>query len=450
MQNFKMLSVKFMSKQAEGILVMSQDLADYLEIVEDEYLKLHVGQLLEKLKITVDKSSKNHNTIYLNPQLARALYLQNGWKYGYRGNREEIFIGPVVGIMLEESGQRDKPFGGQSFFVKQLLTSGRAMGELCFAFSPFRINWSRKTVQGYSYGERGWSKGTFPVPDVVYPRGKGYSPQKMSIRRRLETMGAVFFNPGLIGKWQTHRILSQKSELLSYIPDTRLVKDFAQVDRMIKKYQAVYLKPVTGSQGKNIVRVHKTKDSQNYQYQYQMNNQSYRGSAHNLAQLRSYLRPVMGNKTYIAQKQINLLQSEGNLVDVRILVQKDDTGSWKVTGMACRVGRKGSITSNISGGGSGRHLETVLKSKFPDEEQRIQICKELQYLALEAAKTLEESIGSSGEMGVDIGIDKNGHIWFIEANLRPARQIFSLIGEKETRKLSVDRPMLYSRYLSGF
>ncbi|MDD2619577.1 MAG: YheC/YheD family protein [Syntrophomonadaceae bacterium] len=450
MQNFKMLIVKSVPKQEKDLISISKDLADYLEINEYESLKLNVGKLTKSLKINIEKSSKNKNTISLNSQAARSLYLSNGRKYGFRGNKDAIRIGPVVGIMIEESKQINKPFGGQSFFVKQLLASGRSFGELCFAFSPFRINWSQKTVQGYFYGEKGWSKATFPIPDVIYMRGKGYYPVQMEIRRRLEGMGVAFFNPALIGKWQTHRILTQKPELLPYIPDTRLIKDFAMVDRMIKKYQAVYLKPVTGSQGKNIVRVHKNKESTNYQYQYQMNNQSYHGSAQNLAQLRSCLRPVMGKKTYIIQKQINLLKSEGNLVDVRILVQKDCTGCWGVTGMACRVGRKGSITSNISAGGSGRHLQSVLQSKFPDEKQQNQITNDLEFVALEAAKTLEESIGPSGEMGIDIGIDKNGHIWFIEANLRPARQVFSLIGEQQTRKLSVERPMLYSRFLAGF
>ena len=42
--------------------------------------------------------------------------------------------------------------------------------------------------------------------------------------------------------------------------------------------------------------------------------------------------------------------------------------------------------------------------------------------ALEAARTLENSIDRLGEMGVDIGVDRDGHIWFIEANLKPGRQ----------------------------
>ena len=53
-------------------------------------------------------------------------------------------------------------------------------------------------------------------------------------------------------------------------------------------------------------------------------------------------------------------------------------------------------------------------------------------------------------MGVDIGIDKSGEIWFIETNLRPARHVFLLIGEQDTRLRSVEMPMLYLRYLAGF
>lgn len=101
-------------------------------------------------------------------------------------------------------------------------------------------------------------------------------------------------------------------------------------------------------------------------------------------------------------------------------------------------------------GAADKKLETTLREKFPDKEKQQEIIEKLRFVAVEACRTLEGSIGSSGEMGVDIGIDKGGQVWFIEANLRPARQVFTLIGEKKTRMLSVMRPMLYCRYLAGF
>ncbi|MEN6351520.1 MAG: YheC/YheD family protein [Syntrophomonas sp.] len=450
MHEFKMLLVKTNTKQGNDILVISSNLVNELELKENQNISLRVGQLQKTFSLKIEKTTRNNNSIHLSSHVARTLLLHAERRYGYFYTDGDLRIGPVVGVMAELSNQTGRPFGGQSFFIKQLMTSGYSIGQLCFGFSPFGINWKSKTIQGYTYGERGWIKSVFPIPDVVYPRQQGYSNIKLQIRRRLEAMGVKFLNPALIGKWQTYRIIRGNPQLIPYIPDTKLINSFQEVDGMIKKYHAIYLKPVTGSMGRNIVRVVKKRNSPVYQYQYQMNDQSFSGSASNLAQLRASLRPVMGNRTYIAQKQINLLRSDGNIVDVRIMVQKDHTGLWSITGMACRVGRSGSITSNISRGGSGRKLESVLKSKFEDEEQRNNIVEEIKFLALESAKCLEKSIGPSGEMGVDIGIDKDGHIWFIEANLRPARQVFTLIGEKQTRMLSVGKPMLYSRYLAGF
>jgi len=200
-----------------------------------------------------------------------------------------------------------------------------------------------------------------------------------------------------------------------------------------------YLKPVTGSQGRNIIKITRKKGA-GYEYQYLLNNQVHRGRAASLQQLRQHLRRVMGNRSYIVQKQINLIRTGGNILDVRVMVQKDNQGQWGITGMAVRVGRHGAITSNISSGGYGRRVRGVLERKFSSREQVDEIISQIEQVALKAASTLEQGIGSAGEMGIDIGIDSQGKVWFIEANLRPARQVFTLIGDKRTRIKSVQTP----------
>jgi len=450
MNEFMLVTVISNSRLNNNVLLISKDMAVFLGLETNRTVQFFVGQYQRTLELNISNSEKNKQSITLNPVLIKRLYLRSGWKYGIRSNDDEIHIGPVVGIMAEVFNETDKPFGGQSFFIQQLLVTGRRLGEMCFAFSPYSINWNKNTIHGYSYGKNGWSRVLFPIPDVIYPREKAYSPSKLRIRKRLATKGAKFINPPLIGKWETYQRLIQNPNLVPFLPDTRLIKSFRQLDSMINKYRAVYLKPVSGSQGKNIIKVVKKKSSSTYQYQYQMNNQLHRGSTSSITKLRSSLKRVMGNRRYIIQKQINLIRSKGNILDVRILVQKDSSGEWGVTGMACRVGKNGSITSNISSGGSGRKLESVLQGSFSDEAQRADILENIKFVAIEAAKTLEESIGQAGEMGIDIGIDKNGQIWFIEANLRPARQVFTLIGEKQIRQKSVEKPMLYAKYLAEF
>lgn len=450
MDDFPQIKLKSNPRLDTDTVSISADLFSLLNLDNDKSINFFVGQQQKKLNISILNYENIKNTVILNPSLIRQFYLHANQKYGIAVKNSEIRLGPVVGIMAEVFNEKDKQFGGQTFFIKQLLTCGRKLGEICFAFSPFSIDWKRKKIYGYIYGKKGWVKSGFPMPDVVYLRGKAYSLTNSRTRRKIEKLGVKFLNPPLIGKWQTYKIISTNPNLLPYLPDTRLITSFKQVDNMIKKHRAVYLKPVTGSQGKNIVKVVKNKKSPEYYYQYQLNNRLYRGRARSLAKLRSSLKQVMGRRTYIIQKQINLLKSQGNIVDVRILVQKDHQGIWDITGMACRIGKNGSITSNISSGGSGRKLETILKRNFPDEIKREQIIDNIKYVSLEAAKTLEKFIGEAGEMGIDIGIDNNGKIWFIEANLKPARQVFSLIGERQIRLESVKKPMLYARYLAGF
>lgn len=449
MSNYTMFTAAVNTRLPDSTVLLTRDLAETLGLQGAEKVYFHVGQTSCKLNIAIRNSDKLKMKLAVNPGALKRLFLQAEKSYGIKKDMHGLHLGPVVGISADVSNEKGKPFGNQSFFFQQLLQAGEAMGEICYAFSPHSINWGKGTVAGYTYGKKGWLRKTFPLPNVIYPRERAYAVNH-TYRRRLEKVGARFFNPPLVGKWETYLILKKNPDLSSYLPDTKLIKNFSQVDLMLKKYKAVYLKPTTGSKGKNIVRVSKRKNIAGYEYQYEINNLIIKGNAPSLSRLQSSLRRVMGNRSYIVQKQIDLLRLNNNIVDVRILVQKNDRGDWETTGMACRQGKRGSITSNISSGGSGRKLDMVLNQNFDDEIHRTKIIEEIYYLAIESAKTLEKTIGPAGEMGVDIGIDKSGAVWFIETNLRPARHVFLLIGEQDTRLRSVEMPMLYLRYLAGF
>lgn len=450
MDEFTMITVSINSKLDNNTLQLSTNLAKVLGMQDSRNVVFYVGQVQRPMRVVLRDHDQAADSISMNPVAAKRMFLHSGRKYGIRFCEDEVHLGPVVGIMADTSKESQRPFAGQSFFIKQLLASGNQLGELCFAFSPHSIDWTRKSISGYTFGKSGWVKGVFPIPDVVYPRERAYSQGKLLIRSRLARMGVILINPFLVGKWQTHKILMANPDLQPFLPDTRLVKSFKSVESMLSKYHAVYLKPIGGSQGKNIIRVIKRKGSLRFEYQYELNNRTCRGSAGDISSLQRSLRKIMGGRVYIVQKQINLLHCDGKILDVRILVQKDHSGQWDTTGMACRVGRPGSITSNISAGGSGRKLDFILEQHFSDQGLRKRIVNQLKFVAEEAAKTIENALGPAGEMGVDIGIDKDGRVWFIEANLKPARQVFNLIGEPQTRLRSVEKPMLYARYLAGF
>ncbi|PKM76838.1 MAG: hypothetical protein CVU90_10455 [Firmicutes bacterium HGW-Firmicutes-15] len=449
MQKFCTVIAHRNPRLSRGTLHMSTEMGEVLGLADGDKISLFAGRLSTPLKLSIGSQILGRN-IDISPDVLKQLNLSASSKYGICINDEGIHLGPVVGIMADISSDSNRPYGGQSFFFSQLIKIGMAMGQICFVFSTNSVNFSRKIINGYTFGKDGWKKGVFPIPDVVYPREAGYSMPKLRIRRKMQSLGCIFINPPLMGKWETHKILSQHPTLSSYIPDTNLATSFHQVDRMLKRYGAVYLKPINSSRGRNIIRVLKRKKANLYDYQYQANSQPRIGTSNGIYGLHHRLERFMEKRGYIVQQRINLLRVDGNIVDVRILVQKDHAGQWLITGKACRIGRRGSITSNICSGGSASKVEKVLGRSFSDPIQIERILTEMDNLAIESAQALEADTSSMGELGIDIGIDNTGKLWFIEANLRPARQIFTLIGESATRIRSVQRPLLYARYLAGF
>jgi glutathione synthase/RimK-type ligase-like ATP-grasp enzyme len=448
MDNIHSVMVIKNNRLHSNTLRINQEVYSELNLRDDEPVAICAGRLCYRQKISiVDKPGRN---IELNPAILRKIHLITPRKYGLTDINNHIRIGPVVGIMADTTGDMKRPFAGQSKFFREVISAAEELGEICFGFGPEGINYHNGTILGYIYTNGAWKRIMFPIPDVVYPRDGGYSYRSLQIRKRLEDLGCKFINPPLIGKWETYKALSRNVSIDQYIPDTRRVNSSYQIEQMLLRYGAVYLKPVTGSQGKYIIKVSRIRHTKTYKYQYQVNYQAHEGTANGLSNLHHILKRLMNDRSYIVQRRIKLLKVGGKIADVRVLVQKDDTGQWSVTGKAVRIGKRGSITSNISGGGSGQRLPVVLSQHFLDPLTRDRIVSEINYLAIESAKELEASIADIGELGIDIGIDTNGRVWFIEANLKPARHVFVLIGELSTRKMAVVKPLLYSRYLANF
>lgn len=448
MQELFMVKVVKNTRLDNSTLQISNEVSDKLGLDGDEAIELRAGGSSARLQLS--RTEKSGRVLELNPGVINKLHLMTTMPLGIMNNNQIIHLGPVVGVMAENCTDMNRPFRGQSNFIKQLIKNGNELGEICFGFSPFSINFQNKYISGYSLVNGSWKKGIFPIPDVVYPRHGGYVTSTIRIRNKLEDMGCKFINPPLIGKWLTYQTLIKNIPLQQYIPDTVKVNKFQQVEQMLLKHGAVYLKPITGSQGRNIIKVVRVGNSSTYKYYYQVKYQSREGTANSLDSLRRNINRLMNGRKYIVQRKIDLLQIDGRIADIRVMVQKDNTGQWSVTGEAFRIGKMGSITSNISGGGQGQKMSVVLKKFFIDQQIRDGIINEINYLAVEAARELEKKTSSIGELGIDIGIDADGKLWFIEANLKPARQVFLMIGETETRKMTIVKPLLYARYLADF
>jgi glutathione synthase/RimK-type ligase-like ATP-grasp enzyme len=428
-------------------LLVSQDLMSKLELADKQSITLQFGQSAFAMQAAADtRLPPNH--LKMNPAMFVKTGIQKNIPYAIKKQEQTLCIGPYIGISANLEPDKGKPFGTQTFFIRQLIEQAQLMGAVCFAFSMSNIDLKKAQIQGYTYSNNGWVKGLYPLPDVIYPRCNSEF-NRYSVRQALQKKGVRFLNPPGIGKWGTYKTLVQNARLARYLPDTRLINSFSDLDEMLHKYHHIYMKPITGSQGKYIIKVSQRGSPQSYEYQYQIKQRQISGKAGSIQELERKLRLFMGSKRYLAQQQIELLSKDGCIMDLRVMTQKNRSGKWMVTGNAFRIGKAGSITSNISGGGSIGDVQTCLNLHF-DEKQCKKIMNDIEFLALETARTLETRLGPTGELGIDIGVDRRGKIWLIEANLKPARKIFLLLKDNDSRLLSVRRPIEYAIYLAGF
>lgn len=140
----------------------------------------------------------------------------------------------------------------------------------------------------------------------------------------------------------------------------------------------------------------------------------------------------------LVQQGIHLLRKDQRPIDFRIHTNKNNHGDWVVTAIAAKVAGAGSVTTHVKSGGVIQTMAEV----FPSiEEQRLAETK-LSNAALLLSKALEENMeGIIGEIGFDLGLDRQGNVWLFEANSKPGRSIFRHPELKEfdylTRKLSL-------------
>jgi hypothetical protein len=218
---------------------------------------------------------------------------------------------------------------------------------------------------------------------------------------------------------------------------------------MLKERPILYLKPINGTGGRGILRIQRLRSTGGVVYAEGRDHQRQviRPQKMTFTQLASRLSSWKANDRYLIQQGIALKLPSGRVHDYRILVQKNGSGGWSVTGCAGRVGPLHSITSNLHGGGQAMRMEELLAQWIGDEARIQEIRKEAEALSLEVAAFLERQYGALCELALDLAIDQRGRIWLLEVNPKPAREVFHRIGDKETYRKSIVRPLEYAAWL---
>ncbi|NRD78343.1 YheC/YheD family protein [Bacillus sp. BRMEA1] len=359
---------------------------------------------------------------------------------------QNLYIGPLVGIFTAgflHSEEEDQPIGERTQFFSKLLSVNKTVGALPFIFGEQHIDWEHGTIEGYFYNHREWQKHQIPFPNVIYDRlpnrrSEGI-PRLIKVKERLQKEYLIpWYNPGFFNKLEVYERLQQEPTVEEYLPETQAFTSFSMIETMLSNYGHVFIKPKNGSLGLGVHQIIYDKYDDDYFCRFQDKNEINR--LRKFSTLEQLVNNIFANQSLermIVQQGIHLLRIDHRPVDFRVHTNKDDFGNWHVSALAAKIAGPGSVTTHKRSGGEIRTIHEIFQKTEGD-----QYIEKLSNAALLLSKALDKQIeGIIGEIGFDLGIDKNGDVWLFEANSKPGRSIFSHPELKQfdflTRQLSI-------------
>lgn len=359
-------------------------------------------------------------------------------------------VQPVVGILTLYLNDR-KALEERPVYEK-MIAAGKRLGLKVFVFTPEDVSGSDGRIHALVYKPetKSWGRQWERLPNIIYDRCRIQKSRRfeklLAFRKRYAHL--TFLNRPLRNKWTVYQNLTKVSEFRSHLPSTRLYQSPEDAAAMLKNFVTVYLKPIHGTGGRGILRIDRQKDGTLLLQGRNHSRQIVRPRRISTSGLSSALRAwnTRGDR-YIIQQGLNIKLPNGRMHDYRMLVQKNGSGVWEVTGCAGRVGPLRSVTSNLHGGGSAAPMKNLLRQWVGSEETIVKIREKAESFGVGVARHLEASYGALCELALDLAIDRRGRIWLIEVNPKPAREVFIKAGERDVYRKAILRPMEYALWV---
>ncbi|KPV42135.1 YheC/YheD family protein [Alicyclobacillus ferrooxydans] len=255
------------------------------------------------------------------------------------------------------------------------------------------------------------------------------------------------FNPVLPSKSTLYELLTQNRIRGGRLPRTITQVTPTRVIQILDESDRVWLKPVYGSGGRNIVMIDRLPNGR-----YELTAERYRGKhlhqEMDRQRLVQFIRQLTTYRQYMAQEHIELgVTREGRKVDFRVTVQRKDSGAWGVTATTARTGAAGSVLTNYHAGGRIRSLTNAhhdyhLLNSFGVTPSDLSHMNEF---ALRVARRLQSHYPRLGILGLDVGHTPQGEFYVYDFNGRPGRDILT---DDEVVQF-MDCVAGYAKYLSN-
>ncbi|USG64457.1 YheC/YheD family protein [Brevibacillus ruminantium] len=451
--------LRFLSyPHVSGIILPSQ-LCQKLQLRPRQKVKISLGKREVVATVFQDRRNPEGNVVKITTMLKTDLGIPHSGLIQLKKEEETLRIGPAIGIVTTGLRQNSRqPIGQRTSFFQTLLQAQEGKGVFYFIFEPNDVDWETNRVNAWflrstKQGGYVWRKYKTALPDVVYDRIPSRSAERheavQAFKFKLANYSMPMFNQGFFNKWGIHQLLYPNPEVNEFIPETYSSPNLQTLRTLLRKYPIVYLKPKNGSLGYGIVKIVSSPGVKGYAVTYHNGSGNVSRRFTNITALYQHVFRTRRASAYLAQQGISLLTFQGRPFDFRVHLHKNLQNEWVVSCMAAKVAGSGSVTTHVRTGGTVIPGDELLSYLFG--KQKTLMTERVSQAAIRLASAIEQAKGMDlGELGLDMGIDKHGHVWMFEANSKPGRSIFKHArlkkADQESRSLLVD----YSCYLANF
>ncbi|MGG0240634.1 YheC/YheD family protein [Bacillus rhizoplanae] len=366
----------------------------------------------------------------------------------YESDNKSPFIGvhvkwSVINLLKEQKVDRN---------IDRLQKMNNIAKTNLYFFSERDVKYNKKKIKGVYYNTKTskWTVAEFPFPDVYYNRRGESKDDKdvQKVRETIEKMSITKINSNhFYNKWYSHQELYKYEEIRPHLPETILYKNESDIVNMLKDTSSLYLKSFRQNNGKGIIRV--TKKTNCYEYKYFIKKRLMEGTASTLEELIQIIHSFYAGNEFIVQKSIDLLQYKHSTLDLRCDVQRNGKGELECVSHAVRVSAKNSHVTNTKTKSSIYPFEEFFREKLGFSDKEIRSLKtRLERLLFNIFEKLELTYGSYGEMGIDIGIDKEGSLLLFECNIKPGKKSLWACDEQTIDRAFLN-PLEYAKFLSS-
>ncbi len=364
-------------------------------------------------------------------------------------NKDAKLNQPIVGVLTRKKRinlilKQDPPLN-----LERIQKANEEANLILYFFSYEDIDTNKKVIMGTYFNKEKWiwERKSYNYPDFVYKRcgvSEKYNKIFEKFYQQLKELSKEPLNYYIrFNKWEVIQHISSNKNLLPYLPPTYLYSNPKNFKKIINSTDTVYLKALHGGRGRKVIRVRKLATGE-YEYKHSLINNLNIGRTRSFKGLMKKVLQFYENKDFIIQKAIDLIRIDNRLVDMRAEIQRESNGEITVTAISLRVGKaKSPITTHEK----SYNFEYFFSNFMNYSDKKIyELKNRINCFLKKIYKCIEEKYGPSAEIGIDIGLDKNNRLWFIECNSRSMKTSFFNTCDESTINKSFINLLEYAKF----